>query len=92
MGSAMSVPSITNTMLASVSQHDAGISSGLMASARQLGGVVGVAIFGALITHTDTATFSRGMAKAMLLSALVLLFCIVINLVMTRRAREAVEI
>lgn len=92
MGSAMSVPSITNTMLASVSQHDAGISSGLMASARQLGGVVGVAIFGALITHTDTATFSRGMAKAMLLSVLVLLFCIVINLVMTRRAREAVEI
>ena len=44
IGSAMSVPSITNAMLSSVTQHDAGIASGLMASARQLGGVIGVEI------------------------------------------------
>lgn len=92
MGSAMSVPSVTNTMLASVSRHDAGISSGLMASARQLGGVVGVAIFGAFIIHTDAKTFSHGMAKAMLLSALVLLFCIVINIVMSRQAGKTAGI
>ena len=84
MGSAMSVPSVTNTMLTSVSQQDAGISSGLMASARQLGGVIGVAIFGSLITHVDIMLFSQGMSKAMLLSAIALLFCIVFNLWMTR--------
>lgn len=37
IGSATSVPSITNSMLSSVSAHDAGMASGLMASARQLG-------------------------------------------------------
>jgi DHA2 family methylenomycin A resistance protein-like MFS transporter len=79
IGSASSVPSITNSMLSSVSQHDAGIASGFMASARQLGGVVGVAIFGALIGHTDPAAFSNGMSKAMLLAALALLTSIAVN-------------
>ncbi|WP_410175127.1 hypothetical protein [Pantoea agglomerans] len=58
MGSAMSVPSVPNTMLASVSQHDADISSGIMAS-RQLGGFVGVAIFVALITHIPILQYFR---------------------------------
>lgn len=91
-GSAMSVPSVTNTLLGSVSQHDAGISSGLMSSARQLGGVIGVAIFGALITHADANTFSQGMTEAMWLSALVLFICILMNLFMTRRARGVIEV
>lgn len=87
MGSAMSVPSITNSMLSSVSQHDAGIASGLMASARQLGGVIGVAVFGTLIAHSDKASFSSGMSNAMLLSALVLMLCIGVNLYVVRDSR-----
>jgi DHA2 family methylenomycin A resistance protein-like MFS transporter len=85
IGSAMSVPSITNSMLSSVSQHDAGIASGLMASARQLGGVLGVAISGILIAHDDVASFSQGMANAMLLSAFALLVCIGVNLYVSRQ-------
>jgi DHA2 family methylenomycin A resistance protein-like MFS transporter len=77
IGSACSVPSITNTMLASVSQHDAGIASGLMASARQLGGVIGVAVFGTLIARADAAAFAHGMSNAMLVSAITLVVCIV---------------
>ena len=85
IGSAMSVPSITNSMLSSVSQHDAGMASGLMASARQLGGVIGVALFGAMIAHSDLATFSSGMAHGMWLSVFCLLLCIVVNMLVLRR-------
>lgn len=87
-GSAASVPSITNTMLSAVSQHDAGISSGLMASARQLGGVIGVAIFGSLISHSDRMAFYEGMSSAMLISAGILFICIITNLYMFRGAVE----
>jgi EmrB/QacA subfamily drug resistance transporter len=85
IGSAMSVPSITNSMLASVSQHDAGIASGLMASARQLGGVIGVAIFGSLIASADPGYFAKGMSKAMIFSALTLFICICVNLYVARQ-------
>jgi DHA2 family methylenomycin A resistance protein-like MFS transporter len=90
IGSAASVPSITNTMLSSVSQHDAGMASGLMASARQLGGVIGVAVFGAMIATSDEATFANGMSHAMLVSAGVLLASIGVNLYTARRASVAV--
>ncbi|WP_297833931.1 MFS transporter [Pseudomonas sp.] len=84
IGSASSVPSITNSMLSSVSQHDAGIASGLMASARQLGGVIGVAVFGTMIAHSDKTSFLQGVSNAMLVSAFALLLCIGINLYVTR--------
>lgn len=91
IGSASSVPSITNSMLSSVSQHDAGIASGFMASARQLGGVVGVAIFGSLIGHVEPAAFARGMSPAMLLAALALLLSIVVNLFTAKRSAVAMQ-
>jgi DHA2 family methylenomycin A resistance protein-like MFS transporter len=79
IGSAVSVPSITNSMLAAVSREDAGIASGLMASARQTGGVVGVAVFGALIAHGDTSSFMRGMSHAMLVAAVSLVASAIVN-------------
>lgn len=79
IGSAVSVPSITNSMLASVSKHDAGIASGLMASARQMGGVAGVAVFGAMIASSDSSSFTRGMSHAMLFAALSLIVSAVVN-------------
>lgn len=87
IGSAMSVPSITNSMLSSVSQHDAGMASGLMASARQIGGVVGVGLFGAMIAHSDVTSFSSGMAYGMWLSAFCLLLCIGVNTLVLRREK-----
>jgi DHA2 family methylenomycin A resistance protein-like MFS transporter len=79
IGSAVSVPSITNSMLAAVSREDAGIASGLMASARQMGGVVGVAVFGALIASGDTSSFMRGMSQAMLVAAFSLVATAIVN-------------
>jgi DHA2 family methylenomycin A resistance protein-like MFS transporter len=84
IGSASSVPSITNSMLSSVTSHDAGMASGLMASARQLGGVIGVAVFGAMITSTKPAAFCQGLSTAMVVSAAVLLFCIAVNFWVSR--------
>jgi DHA2 family methylenomycin A resistance protein-like MFS transporter len=51
-----------------------------MASARQLGGVIGVAVFGTMIAHGDQAAFSAGLSNSMLLSGVVLALCIAVNL------------
>ena len=90
IGSAISVPSITNAMLASVSKQDAGMASGLMASARQMGGVIGVAVCGALISAGDTAAFMRGMSHAMLFSLCSLLACLIVVLKM-QPAKKSLE-
>ena len=82
IGSAIAVPSVTNAMLSSVDKQDAGIASGLMASARQLGGVVGVALFGVMIAHAEEAAFFSGMSNAMWIAALALLLCLGVNLSM----------
>lgn len=87
IGSAASVPSITNSMLSSVYRADAGMASGLMASARQLGGVIGVAVFGAMITSTEPAAFSHGLSRAMIVCALALLFCLAVSHWVTRSSR-----
>lgn len=81
IGSAIAVPSITNAMLRSVSRHDAGMASGLLASARQMGGVIGVAVFGALIAASTTTAFMRGMAHAMLLAC----FCLAASIIVIMR-------
>lgn len=62
------------------------MASGLMASARQLGGVIGVAVFGVMITSNEPAAFSQGLSTAMIVSAAVLLFCIAVNLWVSRTA------
>jgi DHA2 family methylenomycin A resistance protein-like MFS transporter len=85
IGSAMSVPSITNSMLSSVSQDDAGMASGLMASARQIGGVIGVGLFGAMIAQSDLHSFSTGMAYGMWVSAFCLVMCIGVNVLVLRK-------
>lgn len=79
IGSASTVPSMNNSMLAAVSQSDAGMASGLMSSARQLGGVIGVAVFGILISQQGVEAFTHGMSVSMLLCVAVLLICIVTN-------------
>lgn len=80
IGSAATVPSMNNAMLAAVTQHDAGIASGLMSSARQVGGVLGVAIFGLLIAHADQTAFTQGMSTSMWLCVSALALCLVTQL------------
>lgn len=84
MGSATTVPSMNNSMLSAVSQEDAGMASGLMSSARQLGGVIGVAVFGILISQEGANAFASGMSVAMLVCVGALVVCILTNLKLVR--------
>jgi DHA2 family methylenomycin A resistance protein-like MFS transporter len=71
-------------MLAAVSQSDAGMASGLMSSARQLGGVIGVAVFGILISQDEPSEFASGMSVSMQVCVGVLLACIIVNMALIR--------
>lgn len=84
IGSASTVPSMNNSMLAAVSQSDAGMASGLMSSARQLGGVIGVAVFGILISQDEPSAFASGMSVSMQVCVGVLLACIIVNMALIR--------
>jgi DHA2 family methylenomycin A resistance protein-like MFS transporter len=54
-GMGLGVPAMTNTVLSAVQAESSGIASGVLNAARQAGGAVGVAVFGALagdgLTH-----------------------------------------
>ena len=72
VGISLTIPVITNATLSSVARSQAGIGSGLLNSARQVGGVLGVAVFGFLAQGEDSAQFMWGMHCAMALSTVLL--------------------
>ena len=72
VGISLTIPVITNATLSSVPRSQAGIGSGLLNSARQVGGVLGVAVFGFLAQGEDSVQFMWGMHCAMALSAVLL--------------------
>ncbi|QNH13311.1 MFS transporter [Xanthomonas sp. SI] len=72
-GIALMVPTMTNATLSAVDASRAGIASGVLNSARQVGGMLGVAIFGYLIRDTAAAAFMRGMHAAIGISVALLL-------------------
>lgn len=73
-GIALTIPTMTNATLSSVDQSRAGIASGVLNSARQVGGMLGVAVFGYLVRDTATQAFMRGMYAAMGLAVMALAF------------------
>lgn len=79
-GIALCIPTITNAVLAAVPATQAGIASGLLNAARQVGGVIGVAWFGYFVRHGDTAAFMHGMAMSLKVSVALLLLGAVIAL------------
>ncbi|MDR3100250.1 MAG: MFS transporter [Paraburkholderia sp.] len=52
VGVALAVPSINTAVLAHVDARDIGIASGVLNTARQMGGALGVAVFGSLVAGT----------------------------------------
>jgi MFS transporter, DHA2 family, methylenomycin A resistance protein len=71
-GIALTIPTITHAMLASVGGERSGIASGLLNAARQVGGVMGVALFGYLVRDPAPAAFMHGMTQALIASAALL--------------------
>jgi DHA2 family methylenomycin A resistance protein-like MFS transporter len=64
---------MTNATLSSVDASRAGIASGVLNSARQTGGMLGVAVFGYLVRDTAPGPFMRGMHGALGVSVALLL-------------------
>ncbi|MFJ5956979.1 MFS transporter [Paenarthrobacter sp. NPDC092416] len=71
VGGALAMPPVTAHVLDSVPAQRSGTASAVFNTFRQLGGAVGVAVFGALLV--GPAGFVRGMQTSLLIAALLLL-------------------
>lgn len=72
-GIALMVPTMTNVTLSSVDPSRAGIASGVLNTARQVGGMLGVATCGYFVRDTAAPAFMHGMHLSLIV-AVVLLF------------------
>ena len=72
-GIALMVPTMTNVTLSSVDTTRAGITSGVLNSARQVGGLLGVAVFGYLVRDTGQRAFMEGMHWSIGMAVMLLL-------------------
>lgn len=79
-GIALVIPTITTATLAAVPADRAGIASGLVNSARQVGGMIGIALFGYLVRNPDPAPFLQGMHQASYATSGLLIFGAVLGL------------
>ena len=55
-GTGITVPAMTASILASVERNRAGTASAVLNTARQVGGAIGVALFGGLVAAQDIVT------------------------------------
>lgn len=66
----LSVPALTALLMGSVPAERAGSAAGILNTARQVGGALSVAVFGALVADPDT--FSTGMHTSLVIAAALL--------------------
>jgi MFS transporter, DHA2 family, methylenomycin A resistance protein len=70
-GIGLTVPPMTSALLATVDRKQSGVASGVLNTTRQIGSVIGVALFGSLIANRDQ--FIPGLHLALYISAVILL-------------------
>ncbi|MGF9648820.1 MFS transporter [Pseudarthrobacter oxydans] len=78
VGGALTLPSVTALVLDSVPAARAGAASAVFNTFRQLGGAIGIAVFGALLTSPDV--FVSGAQTSLLIAAVLVLFSAVTSL------------
>jgi MFS transporter, DHA2 family, methylenomycin A resistance protein len=71
VGVALAVPSINTAVLAHVDSSSTGIASGVLNTARQVGGALGVGVFGALVAGAE-GKMVEGLHVAVLIAAAIL--------------------
>ncbi|RDS80049.1 MFS transporter [Dyella psychrodurans] len=71
-GMGLGVPAMTTTVLSSVAKQASGTASGVLNSARQAAGAIGVAVFGALVGDSDSHIVA-GLHLSALISVVLLL-------------------
>ena len=77
-GMGLAVPAMTTTVLGCAQLENAGIASAVLNAARQAGGAVGVAIFGALAVGVDGAAAVLALKEAAVISVILLVFSAVL--------------
>lgn len=77
VGGGLIVPAMTAAMLESVSADQSGIASGLLNAGRQMGSVIGIALFGSLAAQ---AGLVRGLQDALVVAAIAMAFGCVLAL------------
>jgi len=90
VGIALTVPSVMTAGLAGTGPERVGIGSGVINTARQIGGAMGVALFGSLIGTAGGDVFVVGMRVSIALAGLALVTAgIVAVIYVPRRVRSA---
>ncbi|HUB16287.1 MAG TPA: MFS transporter [Acetobacteraceae bacterium] len=69
LGIGLAVPMMTAALLATVPRSRAGVGSGVLNAARQAGGAIGVALFGALMAGGGSGTASAFVAASVVLAS-----------------------
>ena len=77
-GIALVVPSLTIACLAAVETQETGIASGVLNASAQMGGVLGVAIFAAMLVSDQPAAFVGGTHAAVLTTTAALVFSFIL--------------
>ncbi|KQV91007.1 MFS transporter [Massilia sp. Root351] len=72
-GMGLAVPAMTTSILSSVGAGQAGTASAVLNTARQVGGALGVAVYGAMVAAATPAMAMTGLRTAMAISAALLL-------------------
>ncbi|QBD76625.1 hypothetical protein EPA93_11665 [Ktedonosporobacter rubrisoli] len=75
MGIGLTAPPLTTTLLGTVAAEHAGVASGALNACRQVGGVLGIALFGSLI-QTPSAFVSGLHLSALLAGGITGLACL----------------
>lgn len=73
-GIALMVPTMTNLTLSSVEASRAGIASGVLNTARQIGGMLGVALCGYFVRDNDPSQFAAGLYLSLSIAVALLIF------------------
>jgi DHA2 family methylenomycin A resistance protein-like MFS transporter len=90
IGMGFGVPAMTAAVLSSVERRRAGTASAVLNAARQTGGAIGVAVFGALVGNTPL-TIVRGLKLASLTSAGLLFLAMIVSWRFIHRMQRTVE-
>jgi MFS transporter, DHA2 family, methylenomycin A resistance protein len=87
-GMGFAVPAMTATILSSVERRRSGTASAVLNAARQTGGAVGVAAFGALVGYTPSEIV-KGLELASLVSVFLILIAALVAWKLIRRIPDA---
>ncbi len=88
-GMGLAVPAMTTSILGSVQRHETGIASAVLNAARQVGGAMGVAVFGSMAAALSHDQVERGVQLAMGVSSALLLAASALAFLYIARAAPA---